>query len=53
MLKTLKNNTKKRKVQAMREQKRKCWLCKGYGELKSYCDQPDRMCPECDGTGEC
>jgi hypothetical protein len=32
--------------------KRKCWLCKGYGELKSYCDAPDRTCPACEGTGE-
>jgi hypothetical protein len=31
---------------------RKCWLCKGYGDLKSYCDAPDRTCPACEGTGE-
>lgn len=37
---------------ANKTEKRKCWRCKGYGELKSYCDAPDRTCPACEGTGE-
>lgn len=24
-----------------------CYLCKGTGYLKSYCDEPDRPCPSC------
>ena len=31
--------------------KEKCWLCKGAGEFKSYCDDSDRRCSSCDGTG--
>ena len=30
----------------------KCWLCKGRGEIKSYCDEPDRVCSRCNGSGE-
>jgi len=29
-----------------------CWLCKGYGELKSHSDEPDRICPACNGSGK-
>lgn len=29
-----------------------CWLCKGYGYLRSHCDEPDRICPACQGTGK-
>lgn len=28
-----------------------CWVCKGRGEIKSYCDEPDRVCSRCEGTG--
>ena len=29
-----------------------CWLCKGYGYLPSHSDEPDRICPACQGTGQ-
>ena len=33
------------------EKDNKCWVCKGRGEIKSYCDEPDRICSNCSGTG--
>lgn len=33
------------------KQKKECWLCNGAGFLKSYCDEPDRICPHCNGSG--
>lgn len=32
-------------------EKKECWLCNGAGEIKSHCDEPDRICPACNGTG--
>ena len=33
------------------KKKHKCWVCEGRGEIKSYCDEPDRICSNCSGTG--
>jgi hypothetical protein len=33
------------------KKKHKCWVCKGRGEIKSYCDEPDSICSHCSGTG--
>lgn len=30
----------------------RCKSCHGTGYLKSYCDEPDRKCPSCNGSGE-
>lgn len=30
----------------------RCKDCHGTGYLKSYCDEPDRKCPSCNGSGE-
>lgn len=29
-----------------------CNSCHGTGYLKSRCDEPDRVCPICNGTGK-
>ena len=31
--------------------KKKCWVCEGRGEIRSYCDSPNRVCSHCSGTG--
>ena len=33
------------------KKKHECWVCEGRGEIKSYCDEPDRVCSHCSGTG--
>lgn len=42
----------KTEINIITQKKSDCNSCHGTGYLKSRCDEPDRVCPNCNGTGK-